>query len=316
MRVILSECWLLGVLVAVNLGAAPPATALDGAPEATASDTRITDPIADGKPAVPAPPPVPIDFKVKSSTTRRVEIEKAPEFPDLPPIRGTITETVQLVEDPGLTDPQPPVPALAVKDPAVLARMAELRGKYLARQIAFVSATVYDHSRTYLRCYPNGEPGNVICAWSNINFDHFCGFGTFQATGKDGKTRQYMLLMGISDVNTQRVGEWVAKRGHTYQAPEAPALPALATGGPAFVIADGDTTNQESMALIEGMHDLYRVEGQRMEAAYHARIKAEADRKAYLLANPPVPQDTTIRYWKRKSPSPAGMKNLEERTNP
>jgi hypothetical protein len=93
-------------------------------------------------------------------------------------------------------------------------------------------------------------------------------------------------------------------------------LPELATSGPAFVLTDGDTTDKESMALIQGMHDLYRVEGQRMEAAYIARIKAHAERKAYLLANPPIPKDVTIQVWKRKSPSPAGLKNLEEGANP
>lgn len=36
-----------------------------------------------------------------------------------------------------------------------------------------------------------------------------------------------------------------------------------------------------------------------MEAAYHAREQARAERKAYLLANPPVPEDVTIRVWRR-----------------
>ena len=76
----------------------------------------------------------------------------------LPPVTGTITTTVQLVEDPGFTDPPPPLPALPVTDPAVQARLAEMRLRTGVRQIAFVSATVYDHSRTFLKCYLLATP--------------------------------------------------------------------------------------------------------------------------------------------------------------
>ena len=138
----------------------------------------------------------------------------------------------------------------------------------------------------------------------------------YQVKGDDGELRDYALLMGIGDVDTQRTSEHLAKNGKKYHAPEAPVLPDLATGGPAFILTDGNTTDKESMALFQGMHDLYRVEGLQMEAAYHARIKAHAERKAYLLANPPVPKDVTIQVWKRKSPSPAGLKNLEEGAQP
>jgi len=44
-----------------------------------------------------------------------------------------------------------------------------------------------------------------------------------------------------------------------------------------------------AMATLEQIHDLYRKEGKRMEAVFHAREKAHAERKAYFLANPPVP---------------------------
>ena len=57
------------------------------------------------------------------------------------------------------------------------------------------------------------------------------------------------------------------------------------------------------MNTLAQVHDLYRKEGVRMEEAFQAREKAHAERKAYLLANPPVPGDVTIRFWKRP-PSP------------
>jgi len=77
----------------------------------------------------------------------------------------------------------------------------------------------------------------------------------------------------------------------------------LVASGPAFVITEGDTTDKEAMDLVQGLHDLYRAEGVRMAAAYHARVKADADRRAYLLANPPKPENVTVRFWDRDHPA-------------
>ena len=72
-------------------------------------DTGIPGGIADGTPAVPAPLPEPLQFSVKRTLTSRRQVTEAPEIPGLPPVKGTINVTVQLVEDPGLTDPPPPL---------------------------------------------------------------------------------------------------------------------------------------------------------------------------------------------------------------
>jgi hypothetical protein len=94
-------------------------------------DVEIPVPIADGTPSQPAPQPEPVDFMVLTSRTRRMDVTEAPEMPDLPPIKGAINVTVQMVKDPGLPDPPPPpLPALPPDDPAVIARMAELRKNY------------------------------------------------------------------------------------------------------------------------------------------------------------------------------------------
>ena len=92
-------------------------------------------------------------------------------------------------------------------------------------------------------------------------------------------------------------------------------MPDHADGGPAFVLVEGDAKSA-AMDTLEQIHDLYRKEGERMEEAYHAREKARADRKAYLLANPPTPNDVTIRFWKRNTPSPRGVHVLEGGAQP
>ena len=185
-------------------------------------DVEIPVPIADGAPSQPAPKPEPINFDVLTSRTKRVAVTEAPEMSDLPPIKGTINVTVQMVKDPGLPDPPPPLPALPPHDPAVLARMEELRKNYRGTELVFLSATVYDHSQTLLRIYPNGNVGGEISAWSNVDFNHFSGFSTFRVKGSDGAYRDYGLLMGIGSIDTYRMRKRLAQHGHDYDGPEIP----------------------------------------------------------------------------------------------
>jgi len=284
------------------------------------SEASIPGPISDGTPSLPPPEPEPIPFQVETSVTKRVHVVESPEMPGLPAPEGDINITVQLVKDPGLPDPPAPMPPAPPDDPAVLARMAELVEKYRETQLVFVSATVYDHSRTFLRCYPSGNGHREeISAWSNLDFNHFSGFATFEVKGTDGETRQYGLLMALGNEEIERTRlreQRLAEHDIEFEPVEIPQLPDLATSGPAFVVTEGDTTDRESMELIEGMHTLYKAEGPRMEEAYHARIKAYEDRKAYLLANPPKPKDVTIQFWSRENPSPAGLQIIEGKEQP
>jgi hypothetical protein len=264
-------------------------------------DVEIPVPISDGTPSPPAPKPEPIDFNVLRSRTARMDVTKAPEMPDLPPITGTINVTVQVVEDPNLPDP-PPLPALPPDDPAVVARLEELREKHRATELVFLSATVYNQNRTLLRIYPNGRVGEEVTAWSNLDFNHFCGFSTYRVKdAEDGTLYDFGLLMGIGSTDTKRWAELAAARGFEYEAPDIPDMPDYADGGPSFVVVKGDA-DSPAMDTLEQIHDLYRKEGARMEQAYHARVQARAERKAYLLANPPKPEDVTIRFWKRDRP--------------
>ena len=268
-------------------------------------DTGIPGLIADGTPAVPAPLPEPLQFSVKRTLTSRRQVTEAPEIPGLPAVQGTINITVQLVEDPGLPDPPPPVIAQPMEAPAAVDGTAELSESGPDCQLVYVSATVFDHARTYVRCGLGN--GKEIVGWSNIDFNHFTGVGTYQVKGSDGILRQYSLMMGIGDEETAGSGGELTP---------APTLPVLATSGPAFVITEGDTTDKESMDLFVGLHDLYRVEGARMAAACQGRAIAYEARKTYLLANPPVPKDVTIQFWKRETPSPAGMNALTKGAKP
>ena len=255
----------------------------------------IPEPISDGSPS-PAPPPVEKpDFQIESTQVKRLDVVESPPMPDLPPVEGTITLTVRTVADPGLPDPPPPPQPREIDDPEVKGRLAELRAKHLETQIAFVSATVYDRSRTRLTVYPSGGVDKAITVWSNLDFNHFSGFGSFQATDADGEVRQYALLMGIGNETSGLRRRLLAERGIEYEEPEIPAIP---DGTPAFVI-ETENPDPQSVTLIEDLHALYRAEGARMAEAEVARQKAYEERRAYLLANPPKPKDVTVHFWKR-----------------
>jgi len=276
---------------------------LNGQEVATKWDVEIPVPITDGTPTPPLPKPEPLDLKILSSRTTRMDVTKAPEMPGLPPITGTINVTVQVVEDPNLPDPPPPLPALPPDDPEVVARLAELAEKHRGTELVFLSATVYNRTRTLLRIYPNGRVDQMVKAWSNLDFNHFGGFGRYLVTdGVDDTHYDFGLLMGIGSTDTKLWAELAAAKGYEYKAPEIPGMPDFTDGGPSFVVVEGDAESP-AMDTLEQLHDLYRKEGPRMEEAYHAREKARAERKAYLLANPPVPEDVLISVWKRDVPT-------------
>ncbi len=300
----------------VVLFASLPLQAQEKDAVSSATTARIPGEIAEGKPDTPMQRPEPLAFKVKNTITRQMQVEESPEMAGLPPIKGKIKVTVQLVADPGLVDPAPPLPAMPITDPAVLARLAEYRAKYRLTKIAFVSASVYEHKRTLISCHPNGEPTQVITAWSNLDFNHFSGFSRFETKGREGVMQTYDLMMGISDMPGPVRVKRLVKAGQIDKAPAPPNLPDLAVAGPAFVVVEGDASDPEAMNLLQGMHDLYRNEGPRMKAAYQARMKAQAERRAYLLANPPKPEDVTIQFWERATPSAAGIQNLKEGPKP
>ena len=261
-------------------------------------EVEIPVPLSDGTPFLPAPKLRPIDFEILTSRTKRMSVIEASEMPDLPSIKGVISVTVQMVADPGLPDPPLPLHALLPNDLGVIASMEELRKNSRGTEFVFLSATVYDHSRTFLRIYPNGNIEDEISTWSNIDFNHFSGFSTFRVKGSDGTFRDLSLLMGISNSDSHRIRKRLAKNGHDYHEPQIPRLPDLAISGPSFVVAEGHV-DSEAMDTLSQVHDLYRNEGVRMEKAFHAREKASTARHAYLLANPPSPDDIMIRFWKR-----------------
>lgn len=272
---------------------------------AFAWDVEIPAPVVTETPAAPAEESEPIEFVVLSSRTKEMFVREAPEMPDLPPVEGTIKVTVQLVADPGLPDPPPPLPALPPDDPTVAARLEKYREIYRGTELVFLSASVHLESegakeaRTLLRIYPNGRIGESVLAWSNVNFLHLTGQGGYRVNHADGTYQDVGFLMGISPLYGGTLRRMALDAG--YKSPSIPELPDLATAGPTFAVVEGDS-DSPAMDVLEQLHALVRKSGDTLKEQYIAREQARAERKAYLLANPPKPKDVTVRFWRRDDP--------------
>lgn len=277
---------------AQTVGEAPPD---DGTPVPN-WDVFIPEPVADGTAAEPPQKPVPVSTPVISSNTIQRQVTEPSPIDGVPPVTGSINVTLQVVQAPDLPVP-PPLPPLPPTDLAVQARLQELLLTYKATELVFVSASVYDNRRTFLRIYPNGRVGDEVTAWSNLDFNVFRGRSSYRVNNSDGSTQDFHLLMGIGDIQTAAMQDSAARAGRLYQPPTIPPLPDLATSGPAFQLVAG-SDESPAMDTLEQIHDLFSIEGARLVAEHAARKQAEVEHRAELLANPPQPADVTIRYWK------------------
>ena len=203
---------------------------------------------------------------------------------------GDHTVTIERVRPVEL--PAPPPPAVnSATDPQQLAALRAKLAARPARKMLMLSATVYDHRATRLQ--GSGKDGRQIEAWSNIDFDLLRGLGALRR----GEDEFYFLYLGIGAIDTARLGERMAAAGRIYRPPVVPPLPASAESQPAFVVTMGDP-GPEDLAGIDALHELYRLEHQRLKVAReYARLAAErlaADR----LLNPPKPPDIIIKSWR------------------
>ncbi len=255
-------------------------------------DVNISGSILDGTPTEPVAKPDPIPFEVITSQTKRVYVTEAPEMSDLPLVEGIVDVTVKTVEDPDLPVLLRPVVASAEATSLDSEPTTQTIEDYSGSGLVFLSATVYGHSRTFITISPNGTEEGQVSAWSNVNFNHFTGFCSYQVTEEDGTTIDHSLLMGLGNEEMENSDS---------EQPQIPNLPDLTVEGPRFSVVEGDTQG-EGMKILTQLHDLYRKEGANLKLAFHAREKAHAERKAYLLANPQKPKDLVVHFWRGKRP--------------
>ncbi len=178
-----------------------------------------------------------------------------------------------------LPPPEPPSPAEAKQwtDEEV----AEMLKDYVPERWITPSVTVIDRKATLLRWRHEGEP---YAAYSNIDFNHMTGFGSFRI----GEQR-YSLFMWT--VNAR--AEWFDKESDPW-VDDALAMP---SDPPQFEVIQGDSSNEKALSDILALHKLYAKEGPRLVEAHRKREAARKEREEYLKAFPPGPKDVEVRIW-------------------
>lgn len=211
------------------------------------------------------------------------------------PVSKVVTETIEVVADPQLqvkkAEPDKPARILSEEERAALISRQRVVTSVM------LSATVYDHKMTLLRWFPNGADGGEMIAWSALDFNVFSGLHRFTYEG-----REYSLMMiGIQNEDTELSRLRAALLGRPYVPVVHPELPV--TGTPHFVVTCGDAGDAQALAPIAGMHELYRLEKDKLLAQYEERKKAQKEYEEWVRANPPEPKDVLIRVWRTETVS-------------
>jgi hypothetical protein len=226
-------------------------------------------------------------------------------MPGLPPVEGRISLSVRKVVDPGLPPLPEPPPPLPPDDAETKAMLEESKETHNGSELVFLSATVYDHSRTLLRIQLSGEDGWEVTAWSNIDFNHFSGFASYRTTSPEGEASDVALVTGLGNIDTDRMKKLSAETGESFENPLLPKLRDISEG-PAYVIVEGKDAEGAALETLKQMHLLYGKEGNRMREAHLSRVAEEKKMREYYLANPPKPKDVVLNYWRGKRPAIAG----------
>ena len=195
-----------------------------------------------------------------------------------------------------LPDPEPPLTPEPLSEEEE-ARLAAFQAEVAARPVQkffSLSATVVDGGKTFLRWYAPGriEPYE---AWSNVDFNNFSGFGSFESEGVE-----WIFIMSVGNVPHEY-------RDRMTWLPSAPvAIPGVE---PAFVVTKGDAGNREARAPIVGLHDLFTREKHALIAARWQREIDRSRREEEARARAAKPRDTVMWFRPRK-----GSRYLENPT--
>ncbi len=269
------RCQDSGQVVSQPVAAPEPASA-------TPAPARVVQAIP-GEFVPPAPKP-PIPAIPESEVVRRYSIAQGGRI-------VTMEELVPLEEAPVIE--RVVVPKLTPEE--IAARRAEWIEERRAHPVVMLSlsGTVYDHKATLLR-WRNGD--EEYKAWSNIDFNVMRGMYSVQS----GNTT-YLLFMMIGDESTAPR----RTRSGTVITPKVPEIPALPEE-PGFVLVKGNPANEEAMNGIRKLHELYTMDSAQFIAAYEQRLRYEAAARAWEKANPPQPENVTVRWWRgKRAPQPA-----------
>lgn len=229
---------------------------------------------------------------VRSSSIEKY-VRYSPPMPGLPPIEGEVTVTMQLLDAPVKAAEIPPVkPGEVAPNSEFIARLKTEKERCLGQEMIFLSVTVYDSRHSLVRVFPGNRNEDAVTAWSNVDFQHFSGVNLYQVFESDLLYREVGVLMGVGKSKKSKPPEGGAFTN-------VPDLGELSVVGPHFRIIEGPQNGAGFQSLRE-LHQLYRLEGSKMEDEWRLREEASQARRQGLLANPPEPEDIRLRFWQRE----------------
>ena len=277
-----------GLLLLVPVSAQEPQAEPAAPPVEISGEVRLLGKIADGTPALPAPPPVLPQFVVRKAITRHLPDRKV---------------TVRLVDNPGL----PPLPMKVEFDAEAFERWSqtpegmEILGKARERanknRFVILSGRIYENRGTLLRWWiPGNEQAGTLPksfeAWSNINFLHLGGLGAFEYEGI-----QYSLLFALGKARPITQDAWPEVSAELGVAEALLSHPGITDDAPWFAVTRGDENDAEGLAMMDGIHVLYSQERDALIEAFEKRERARILRDAYLKAHPSRPKNLVLSYW-------------------
>ena len=195
-----------------------------------------------------------------------------------------------------------PAPVAAPLSPAEQ-EAAEARAKKKT-DVLLLSATVFDRQLTQLRWFAGGREYR---AWSNIDFNYIAGMGEIETADT-----VYLLMMGLGNETRESVAEWnrfapewerIAREQNLADGWETKLVPALAQFpvGRSTYCLSAEAPADESLAALDALHRYFDAHHLQLIADYDRRTAANLARAEWLKANPPVPQNTVIRFWPKRS---------------
>jgi hypothetical protein len=238
--------------------------------------------------------------------------ETAPAAPEAPTLEVTNAEilqtrtvlrpdqiiTIQELTPQEITPlPEPPPPQ------AASAENPNRPVPSISHRMSMLSCTVHrddatSATRTHLKWTSQGKtPVEFYEAWSNIDFRDLSQVTTFEK-----KKVRHNVMFGINIESSAKSAELARRFGRTYTPPSIPALPANAASKPTFILTLG-APNADDLAVVEGLHELYKKHYKNFIAENKRIAKVNAREAAKLKANPPDPTpDVLIRYWIPETP--------------
>jgi hypothetical protein len=192
--------------------------------------------------------------------------------------------------------PPQPVPEAQPLTPEEAAPAdARARKKFEA---LFLSATVYDRRVTELRWwFENRE----YRAWSNVDFNYLAGAGEIET-----EDSVYWLIMGLGNDTAESIAaanERAAAEGWNSRK-DLPSPERFNPVRAEYFLANDSKSPEpsvEALAAIDALHRYYDANRTRLAEEYAKREAARIAQEQWLKEHPPVPKDTVINFWPKKS---------------